>query len=60
MILQALLADRFKLAVRRVTKEMSVYALVLAKHGSTLTELKRDPTDEDGNFRMAGGSESKM
>jgi uncharacterized protein (TIGR03435 family) len=56
MMLQALLAERFKLAVRRETKEMSVYTLALAKHGSTLTELKRDPTDEDGNFRMGGGN----
>jgi uncharacterized protein (TIGR03435 family) len=56
MMLQALLAERFKLAVRRETKEISVYALVLAKHVPTPTELKRDPTDGDGNFRMGGGN----
>lgn len=30
---QAVLADRFKLAIRRETKELAVYSLVLAKNG---------------------------
>ena len=35
-MLQALLADRFKLALHRETKEMPAYSLVLAKGGSKL------------------------
>jgi bla regulator protein blaR1 len=35
--LQALLADRFQLVVHKETKELPVYALVLAKGGSKLT-----------------------
>jgi uncharacterized protein (TIGR03435 family) len=37
-MLQALLADRFKLAVHRETKETSGYALVVAKGGPKLKE----------------------
>jgi bla regulator protein BlaR1 len=36
--LQALLADRFQLAVHHETKEQSVYALVIGKNGSKLQE----------------------
>jgi uncharacterized protein (TIGR03435 family) len=36
--LRALLAERFKLAVHRETKEASVYALVVAKNGPKLTK----------------------
>jgi uncharacterized protein (TIGR03435 family) len=39
-MLQTLLAERFKLVVRRTTKEMPVYALTVAKNGPTLHELK--------------------
>ena len=35
-MLQTLLADRFKLAIHRETKEMPVYALVAGKNGSRL------------------------
>ena len=38
LMLQALLAERFKLAVHRETKEMSAYALVEAKGGHKLKE----------------------
>ena len=37
-MLQALLADRFKLAIRRDKKELPVYALVVAKSGFKLKE----------------------
>ena len=37
-ILQTLLADRFKLAIHRETKELPVYALVIAKNGAKLKE----------------------
>jgi uncharacterized protein (TIGR03435 family) len=39
---QALLADRFQLKVRRGTKEMPVYALVLAKNGPKFKESAPD------------------
>lgn len=36
--LQAMLADRFKLKVTQETKELPIYALVVAKHGPKLTK----------------------
>jgi uncharacterized protein (TIGR03435 family) len=40
LMLQSLLADRFKLAVHRETKEMPVYAVLPAKGGPRLPEAK--------------------
>jgi uncharacterized protein (TIGR03435 family) len=49
-MLQALLADRFKLVVHRETKEMPVYALVTAKNGPKFHEWKEgDPLPEFGS-----------
>jgi uncharacterized protein (TIGR03435 family) len=45
LMLQALLADRFKLRIRRETKEMPVYALVVAKGGPKLQ--KADIQEKD-------------
>ncbi len=42
-MLQALLADRFKLEIHRDKKEHSVYALVVAKGGPKLKESEPDP-----------------
>jgi uncharacterized protein (TIGR03435 family) len=42
-MLQALLAERFKLVIHRETKEHSVYALVVAKGGPKLKEAEPDP-----------------
>lgn len=42
-MLQALLADRFKLAIHRDSREHSVYELVVGKDGS---KLKESPPDE--------------
>jgi uncharacterized protein (TIGR03435 family) len=42
-MLQTLLADRFKLAVRRETKELPVYALVVGKNG---LKMKESPPEE--------------
>ena len=39
-MMQSLLADRFKLKVSHQTKELPVYALVVAKNGPKLQEAK--------------------
>ena len=41
-MLQTLLADRFKLKLHHETKELPVYALVIAKNGPKLTPLVRE------------------
>jgi uncharacterized protein (TIGR03435 family) len=41
-MLQTLLADRFKLAVHRDTKELDVYSLAVGKNGSKLKEAKEE------------------
>jgi uncharacterized protein (TIGR03435 family) len=43
-MLQALLADRFKLRIHRETKEMPIYALVVAKGGFKLKESQAPVT----------------
>jgi uncharacterized protein (TIGR03435 family) len=48
LMLQALLADRFKLVTHHEVKEQPVYALVIAKNGPKLTESKPDDTRPDG------------
>jgi uncharacterized protein (TIGR03435 family) len=47
-MLQALLADRFKLTVHRETKELSIYTLVIAKNGPKLKEAKPGDTYPNG------------
>jgi uncharacterized protein (TIGR03435 family) len=47
-MLQALLADRFKLTVHRETKELSVFTLVIAKNGFKLKQAKPDDTYPNG------------
>jgi len=42
-MLQALLADRFKLTIHRDKKELPVYALIVGKNGSKLTEASSEP-----------------
>lgn len=44
-MVQALLADRFRLAIHRETKEMPVYALVQAKGGSKLRKADVEEID---------------
>jgi len=43
LMMQALLADRFKLNLRHETKELPVYALVVAKNGPKLKESAPEP-----------------
>jgi len=47
-MLQALLADRFRLTVHRETKDLPVYALVIAKNGPKLRKAKPGDTYADG------------
>src|SRR6185503_19368558 len=42
-MLQALLAERFKLTVHRDNKEQSVYAMVVGKNGHKMKEVAADP-----------------
>src|SRR5207237_6680970 len=54
-MLQALLADRFKLPFHRDTKEVSAYALTIAKNGPKLQEAKPGDTYPNG-FKDDHGS----
>jgi uncharacterized protein (TIGR03435 family) len=47
-MLQALLAERFKLTVHRESKELPIYALVVAKDGPKLQEAKPGDTYPNG------------
>jgi len=53
---QNLLLDRFGMKVHRETKEMPIYALVVAKGGSKLkpAQEKSPTTEKDGSVRMGG------
>ncbi len=53
--LQALLADRFKLKVHRLTKELPAYALVIAKHGPKLQPSKDKNDQSRYGMRMGPG-----
>jgi uncharacterized protein (TIGR03435 family) len=50
IMVQKLLADRFQLAFHRDKKELSVYALVVAKNGPKLTKSEGDPNGLPGLF----------
>ena len=47
-MLQPLLTDRFKLAIHRETRELPIYALVVAKKGPKLKEAKPGDTYPNG------------
>ncbi|MDR3698788.1 MAG: TIGR03435 family protein [Candidatus Sulfopaludibacter sp.] len=58
-MLQALLADRFKMTMHRDMKERPVYALVLAKGGSKMTPFKPDP-ELAANGAVSGSNEATV
>jgi uncharacterized protein (TIGR03435 family) len=47
-MMQALLADRFKLALHRESKDFPVYALIVGKGGVKMKESPLDPDTDDG------------
>lgn len=55
-MLRALIEDRFQLKIRRETKEMPVYELVIAKNGSKLTPHSGDPPKPPDRLRIRFGS----
>ncbi len=56
--LQALLADRFQLKLHPETKELPVYALVIAKNGPKLQESKIEPAGSEPPPNPAGSKGS--
>jgi uncharacterized protein (TIGR03435 family) len=56
-MLQALLADRFKLIVRRETREVPVYALTIGKSGPNLKTSELPDSDTPRTPAQAGGTE---
>ncbi len=55
MMLQTLLAERFKMAVHREKKDLPAYALTVAKGGSKLKEFVPAPEDAAGGPNPASG-----
>jgi len=57
LMLQNLLADRFKLALHKETREIAIYSLVVARNGPKLKKAAPDPPPDenspanDGEFR---------
>jgi uncharacterized protein (TIGR03435 family) len=55
-MLQVLLAERFKLAIHTVTKELPVYALVIGKNGARLKPMPPDwECQKDANCSFIAG-----
>jgi uncharacterized protein (TIGR03435 family) len=54
-MLRALLEDRFQLTVHKESKELSVYALVVAKDGLKLKESEAPASPADGRLHMSSG-----
>lgn len=64
-MLQALLADRFKLVIHRETSEQEIYALIAAKGGPKLKDAAPEtepatPSTPDASMVPIGGVESRL
>ncbi len=59
-MLQAMLADRFKLTVERAKKKMPVYALVIAKGGHKMKPVVNDDNGYGGGVRRIDGRGTTM
>jgi uncharacterized protein (TIGR03435 family) len=55
-LLRALIEDRFQLKARRESKEIPIYALVVAKNGPKLKPNPDDPTKAKPSAMLGGGS----
>jgi uncharacterized protein (TIGR03435 family) len=55
LMMQTLLADRFKLAIHRETKEMPIYELVTGKNGPKLKASAEAAGTHMGQFRIGHG-----
>jgi uncharacterized protein (TIGR03435 family) len=55
VMLQNLLAERFKLTLHREKKNLPMYALVVGKNGPKLKESVEDPAPKEGDAPKAGG-----
>ena len=60
LMLQNLLADRFQLKVHRVTRELPIYALVVAKNGPKLKASVDDPNAPRPRGTMWSGGRKKF
>lgn len=58
VMLQNLLAERFKLTLHRETKDLPMYALLVGKNGPKMKESVDDPAPGDGGAQPAGGPSS--
>lgn len=55
VLLQSLLADRFKMKFHRETKELPIYAMVVGKDGHKLQKSAKEPeAGQTGSIRMTG------
>jgi uncharacterized protein (TIGR03435 family) len=54
-MLQALLAERFKLSVHREDRETTVYAMVVSKKGLKIEESRQPPSEADDSVKFGEG-----
>jgi uncharacterized protein (TIGR03435 family) len=60
LMLQNLLADRFQLKVHRTTRELPIYALVVAKNGPKLKVAANDPDAPKPRGTLRSGGRKKF